>query len=108
MGEGDDVSRLRAILGVMVDGGLTRLVLADGTTLERPAPSPFEAAARAVAEAGRPDDHDDDEDDEEKRDRALEEAWSDYWTRATRSSGGMVPPYPGADTAMRFFGSRPG
>lgn len=96
----------------MREGGLTRLALADGTTLERPPPSPLERAAMAVAKAagsGPGEEEDDDElAEEERAERDLKDQWSDYWGRMTRASGAACPPFPGVETAASFFRSAPG
>lgn len=108
MSEGDDVSRLRALVGVMVEGGLTRLTSPDGYVLERPEPTPLERAMRAAPPASKEDDVDDDDilEKEEREERSLRERWNAHWERATLSSGAATPPFPGAETAIRFFGAR--
>lgn len=91
----------------MRDGGLTRLVLADGTTLERPPESPLEMAARFAATGEREDEDDVDEIAEEERiAKSLKEEWSNFWGRTTAASGGFIPPFPGPDVASRFFRDR--
>lgn len=90
----------------MQEGGLTRLVLPDGTILERPAATPLERAVRQAVSVGDDDAERDEIAEEERAERDLEKQWRAYWSRATASSGADIPPFPGADQASRFFNGR--
>lgn len=111
----NETDRLRALVALMREGGLTRLALADGTVLERPATSPLEAAAliarqatSAAASAG--DDDLDEMDAEEKRaeaeERDAEQEWTAYWRRMLASSGTAIPAFPGIEKANNFLARR--
>lgn len=105
MSEGDDVSRLRAIVAVFEASSLTELVWGD-CVLKRPAPSPLERVMRQSTSGGDDDSDRDEIAEEERRERDLEKDWRSYWARATASSGADVPPFPGVEQAMRFFHGR--
>lgn len=106
MSDVDEVGRLRALLGLMREGKLTRLTLADGTTLERspladiPDGETFVSTAQAAV--GEPDD--DEKDDDGTRERMAERAWQRKWASITASSGAPIPPFPGMAEARRFLG----
>lgn len=104
--------RLRALLTLMRELGATRIVTPDGLTIERPPLSPLEAAAafsvgqstKGTAAASR-DDVDEDIDGEERTEKDLRARWDEYWQRLTLSSNAGVPPFPGADKALRMLGA---
>lgn len=109
----NETDRLRALVALMREGGLTRLALADGTVLERPL-SAVEAAAlvaRQATSAAAPAADDLDElDAEEKRAEAEEKDaeadWNAYWRRMTASSGSGIPAFPGVAKATNFLSRR--
>jgi hypothetical protein len=110
--DANEAERLRALVTLMRDGGLTRLVLPDGTTLERPPMSPIEmalAARQASSAASEDDDLDEMDRDERAKEREeadTESAWNSYWSRMTASSGSGIPKYPGVEKASKFLGAR--
>ena len=112
MADPNEVDRLRALVALMREGGMTRLALTDGTVLERdPEVAKFELATREAPTEPRipaaPDTRDDEEkkaDAEKDERRSIEQEWNAWWARATRSSGAGIPPFPGPDKASRFLG----
>ncbi len=103
----NEADRLRALLAVMRESGVTRLVTPDGFVLERPARSPIEEAIAARANASTTakstTDDDEDLDGEEEAEKATAERWNEFWSRATRSSGAPVPRFPGVEKAAAFL-----
>lgn len=109
MNDANETDRLRALVTLMREGGLTRLALSDGTVLERPPVSPLEAAlgARKASGASSADDPEDgDEEKEEAHERDMRGEWDSYWGRMLASSGGGAPAFPGPEKAQRFLSGR--
>lgn len=116
MSDVGEVERLRALAELMREGRLTRIVLSDGTTLERspfaddpaPATAAIVAAARAAdtvppAQVADGQVEADDDAGEEEAEASLRKRWDGYWTRMTASSGAPIPDFPGVATASRML-----
>jgi hypothetical protein len=102
----EETDRLRALLAVMREFGVTKLVTPDGYILEAPPLTPLEqalASAKQDAKTSKANDDDEDLDGDEKREESLQAEWNEFWSRATRSSGAPIPRFPGADKAAAFL-----